>query len=148
MLEIRAVKVSEWFEQAHEVALANWQEVEAGFSGVPPALDLSVYRAMEEAGMAVAFAAFDGGVLAGYVSGFVVRHAHYAFMVGQHDFLFVLPQFRKGRLGLRLMAAFEAAAKEMGAACVLYHAKPDSVFARILQRQDARIEECVFVKEV
>ena len=73
---------------------------------------------------------------------------HYAFLVGQHDLLFVLPQFRKGRTGLRLMAAFEAAAKEKGAGCVLYHAKPDSVFARLLQRQRARIEECVFFKEV
>lgn len=148
MLEIKAVRVSEWFGQAQALAREHWQETEAGFSGVPPDLDLDVYRAMEDAGNAVAFAAFSDGLLAGYVSGFVVRHTHYAFLVGQHDLLFVLPQFRKGRTGLRLMAAFEAAAKEKGAGCVLYHAKPDSVFARLLQRQRARVEECVFFKEV
>ena len=138
MLEIKAVRVSEWFGQAQALAREHWQETEAGFSDVPPDLDLDVYRAMEDAGNAVAFAAFSDGLLAGYVSGFVVRHTHYAFLVGQHDLLFVLP----------LMAAFEAAAKEKGAGCVLYHAKPDSVFARLLQRQRARVEECVFFKEV
>ena len=148
MLEIKAVKVSEWFGQAQALAREHWQETEAGFSDVPPDLDLDVYRAMEDAGNAVAFAAFSDGLLVGYVSGFVVRHTHYAFLVGQHDLLFVLPQYRKGRLGLRLMSAFEAAVREKGARCVLYHAKPDSVFARLLQRQRARVEECVFFKEV
>nr|DAN51628.1 MAG TPA: aminoglycoside-(3)-N-acetyltransferase [Caudoviricetes sp.] len=148
MLEIKAVKVSEWFGQAQALAREHWQETEAGFSDVPPDLDLSVYRALEDAGQAVAFAAFSDGLPVGYVSGFVVRHGHYPFLVGQHDLLFVSPAFRKGRLGLRLMAAFEAAAKEKGVGCVLYHAKPDSVFARLLQRQRARVEECVFLKEV
>ena len=106
MLEIKAVKVSEWFGQAQALAREHWQETEAGFSDVPPDLDLSVYRALEDAGQAVAFAAFSDG----------------------------LP--------------VEAAAQEKGVGCVLYHAKPDSVFARLLQRQRARVEECVFLKEV
>lgn len=107
MLEIKAVKVSEWFGQAQALAREHWQETEAGFSDVPPVLDLDVYRALEDSGAAVAFAAFSDGLLVGYVSGFVVRHGHYPFLVGQHDLLFVLPQFRKGRTGLRLMAAAE-----------------------------------------
>ena len=44
MLEIKAVKVSEWFGQAQALAREHWQETEAGFSDVPPDLDLSVYR--------------------------------------------------------------------------------------------------------
>lgn len=148
MDEIVAVAVSERFDAVRDLAALHWRETEAHFSGSPPDLDLALYRAAEQAGTALAFAAFDGGRMVGYVSGFVVRHPHYGFVIGQHDLLFVHPDCRKGALGLRLMRRFEREAKDKGAAAVMYHAKPGTVFERILQRTGCMEEEVVYRKEL
>lgn len=146
MGEIVAVAVSGRFDAVRDLAALHWQETEAHFSDSPPDLDLDLYRTMEQAGAALAFAAFDGGRMVGYVSGFVVRHPHYGFVVGQHDLLFVHPDYRKGSLGLRLMRRFERGAGDRGAAAVMYHAKPGTVFERILQRMGCAEEEVVYRK--
>ena len=99
MLEIKAVRVSEWFAQAQALAREHWQETEAGFSDVPPDLDLDVYRAMEDAGNAVAFAAFFRRPVGRVCVGLCCPARALSVLVGQHDLLFVLPQFRKGSHG-------------------------------------------------
>nr|DAN64072.1 MAG TPA: acetyltransferase [Caudoviricetes sp.] len=148
MLEYRALRVSEWFGLACDLAEAHRLETERDFSAGRADLDLAAYRVLEESGAAVAFGLFSDGALVGYVSGFVVRHLHYDFVVAQHDLLFVEPRFRKGRAALRLLGLFEEEARRRGAVRILYHAKPDSVFARLLERTGARCEEFVFCKGV
>lgn len=146
-MQIRRIKVSEYFESVRDLAALHWRETESDFSVAPPELNLTMYRQVEDAGVLIALAAFDDGNMVGYVSGFVSRHPHYEMTVAQHDLLFVAPDFRKGRLGLNLMREFEREAREAGARAVFYHAKLQSQFDKLLGRLKFKAEEIVYRKD-
>lgn len=147
MLEIKRISVVDYFDSARELAAQHWQETEPGFSDCSPEINLDAYRALESAGVVIAFGAFSDGILVGYVAGYVTRHMHYLMLVGQHDMLFLHKEYRKGRIGLRLMQEFEQAAKSAGAERILWHAKPGSAFESILKRMNCKTEEVIYIKE-
>ncbi|OFV31922.1 hypothetical protein HMPREF3136_08975 [Neisseria sp. HMSC15C08] len=146
MIEIVPVKISEHFDETRRLSAMHWQETESDFSDRPPELDIKTYQILEEQGGIIAFAAIVDGEIVGYVSGFLSRHPHYDQLIAQHDLLFIHPSHRKGRAGLKLMREFEATAKAAGAKKVLYHAKPNSNFAKLLERLQFQQEEIIFQK--
>lgn len=148
MIDIRRVSVADTFDDARRLAELHWLETEQSFSAQRPELDIEAYRALESIGACIAFAAFNGGLMVGYVCGFVVRHMHYNMIVAQHDVLFLHPDYRKSILGIRLIRCFERAAIEAGAERILWHAKIGSQFERILQRMGCKPEEMIYCKEI
>ena len=73
--------------------------------------DVEAYRQMDRAGSLCIVTARAQGVLVGYIVMFIKRHLHYKdTYVATDDIHFIHPLYRKGSLGLRLIAAAE---KEM-----------------------------------
>lgn len=73
--------------------------------------NLAVYRRMDAAGSLCIVTARASGALVGYIVMMINRHLHYHdTLVATDDIHFIHPLYRKGSLGLRLIAAAE---KEM-----------------------------------
>ena len=93
----------------------------------PLDVSMDTYRRLDKAGSLRIFTARDDGVLAGYATFFVIASHHRRTMVVAHeDALYMKPEYRRGRVAMRLMKFAEDALR---ATCklVIYHcptAKP------------------------
>lgn len=148
MVEIKPIRISEVFEQARALAVEHWRETEADVSSTGPAPPLELYQVLEGGGKMLAFGAFDGDTMVGYVAGVMSQSLHYGFTYCAHDLLFVRKEHRTGSLGLRLMRRLEAAAASRGATFIAWHCKPGSTFQNILDRAGYKAEETIYRKEL
>ena len=147
MLEIRiddGMRYIDWIER--QLAEAHRMETEAAWAGEVK-LNRELYQALAQAGSLLFAGAFDYGEIVGYCSAFLSPHLHYDCLMCQHDALFLLPQYRVGRAGLRLVSAIEREAARRGAAYMAWHAKPGSSFDGILARR-GRCEDKVYLRQL
>lgn len=109
----------------------------------------AAYRALEDSGALLALIAYRDGEIVGYSINFIGPHLHYSGLRYAHnDALFVRPDLRGSRLGIRLMRETERRAAQKGARLMMWHAKPDSALERILPRMGYVVEETAFCKEL
>jgi GNAT superfamily N-acetyltransferase len=145
---IRPVTVAEL--HAHGPRLFAMHHTEVGLdvlpgtSNPPLGIDYLTFAALEAHGLLIALGLFVGDELVGYAVGPVSRHHLTDARVAAACGLFVAPEHRRRGNGLRLMDAFEQAAREQDAA-VHWHAKKGSAFERLLLARGARELETVFV---
>lgn len=147
MIEIRiddGLRHIDWIER--QLAEAHRMETEAAWAGQVK-LNCELYQAVAQAGGLLFAGAFADGEIVGYCSAFLSRHPHYDCLMCQHDALFLLPQYRVGRAGLRLVQAIEREAARRGAAYIAWHAKPGSSFEGILARRGRR-EDVVYLRQL
>src|ERR1700761_4692776 len=77
--------------------------------------DWNAYAAMEQAGQLFMMVVRVDGRMVGYHIGFVRRQLHYADSLALiTDVYFVLPEFRKGRIGVQLFKESEKELKARG----------------------------------
>ena len=142
MLDVRiddGLRHMDWIEQ--QLAETHRLETESAWAG-KVSLNRELYQAVAAAGNLLFAGAFVDGELVGYCSAFLSRHPHYDCLVCQHDALFLLPAYRVGMAGLRLVQTIER-----GAAYVAWHAKPGSSFEGILARR-CRREDVVYLRQL
>lgn len=147
MLDVRTddgLRHMDWIER--QLAETHRLETEAAWAG-KVSLNRELYRAVAAAGNLLFAGAFDMGELVGYCSAFLSRHPHYDCLMCQHDALFLLPAYRVGMAGLRLVQAIEREAARRGAAYVAWHAKPGSSFEGILARRCC-CEDVVYLRQL
>jgi GNAT superfamily N-acetyltransferase len=121
-------------------------EVETGLMQHPnPQWDL--YEALEANDATIAYAAYEGLTMVGYVIVFLTPHLHYGFIYGAHDVIYVKPEYRKSSIGLYFIRRCEDEAKKRGAKCIYWHAKPMSVFAGVMRKSKHRFDEEIYVRE-
>lgn len=106
------------------------------------------YKALEQMDGLLLLAAFQDGALVGYAVSFLVTHMHYSEMLyAQNDVLFVAPDHRASRIGIRLLRETERVAVSRGARMVMWHAKEGTALAEILPRMGYGVQDIVFSKE-
>lgn len=111
--------------------------------------NLAAYRALEECGALLALIAYLDEEIAGYSINFIGPHMHYsALRYAHNDALFVTPEQRGGRLGLKLMRETERLAREKGARMMIWHAKPNTTLEKILPRMGYGVQDVIFSKEI
>lgn len=151
MYEIREATVDDVLANPRTLALfeAHWDEVALNKQVMVLKPDTERYRAMESNGMLLILAAYAGEELVGYSVNFLVRHLHYADLnTASNDLLFVTKEHRAGRVGLQLIRATEAAAKERGAAIMLWHAKENTSLAALMPRLGYGVQDIIFSREI
>lgn len=99
-----------------------------------------VYRKLYETGILKAIGAFDGNNLVGFVSVLIAVLPKNGMVVANTESLFVLDEYRKAGLGLRLISAAEELAKDMGAIGLIVNAHPGSKLETILNRKKSYSE--------
>src|SRR2546425_11802221 len=101
----------------------HWEEI-ARFKDIPLAPDRDKYEAIEAAGCFHAFTARENGKLIGYVGFFVGPHMHYSGSVqATQDVLYVAPEHRRGRVGIRLIFFASDALRAEGVQTEQHHVK-------------------------
>jgi hypothetical protein len=126
-VNIRPISVAEMREHAGPLLRAHWDEVAKLRHLMVLDPNWELYEAVEERGNLLAMAAHDDdGRMMGYSVSFLQYHAHYAGLrYAQNDVLFVAPEARDTRLGLRLIQATEAEAVQQAMPGVLSHGAAD-----------------------
>lgn len=144
MTRIATFDPRELYDEIERLAQMNLNDV--GMN-LPCRLNRAAYDALHEAGLLACVGLFDGDALVGYAVATVLPDMHHDRTIANHDGIFIHPAYRRPRLGLRLMAALEAACKLRGASAIAWHATPDTAFARLVSRL-AKLEEFTFIKEL
>lgn len=100
--------------EIEEVAGYHWQELALDKLLFQRDLDHERYLKMEELGMMHVVTARADGKLVGYIVCFVMPHLHYksSGLVALADMYFILREYRKGGLGVRMFREMERGLKQ------------------------------------
>lgn len=106
------------------------------------------YAALEQAGALKIYTARQDGRLIGYGWFFINQHMHYAELtVAMNDVLFVHPDYRTGRTGVRLIQYCEQElSKQLQKFKLVWHAKLSNELSSILKRMGYQTEEVMMAK--
>lgn len=142
-------KVSDLIEATAQLQEDHWEEIAKNKHLMVLKPDEAKYRQLEEAGMIAAVFMYDGTRIVGYSVNFLFINLHYSdLLVGQNDLLYVAPEYRKGRAGIRLIQETERYCSERGARMMLWHAKEDSQMARLVPALGYGVQDIIFSKEI
>lgn len=149
MYAIREATVSEILANASELFAEHYDEIALNKQVMQLRPDADKYLELEANSSLFILAAYSDDDLVGYSVNFTTNHMHYTdLIVASNDLLFVSKQHRKGKVGLRLIKATEAKARDVGARLMLWHAKPDTALAELLPRLGYVVQDIVFSTEV
>jgi GNAT superfamily N-acetyltransferase len=111
--------------------------------------DLDRYRALEAAGNLIGMGLFDEDKIVGYSIFIITTALHYADLkIAQNDILYVHPDYRKTKWGLRLIKASELAMKERGIKMIMWHGKENTNFAALMPKLGYIVQDIIFSKEL
>ena len=111
--------------------------------------DIETYALLEELNRLMSLGVFDDNEnLVGYSINVLSRNLHYDLRMCQNDILYLRKDLRVGPLGLKLIRATEAHAKELGCDLMLWHAKPNTSLDKILPRVGYRTQDVMYSKEL
>lgn len=103
----------------------HWEEVESHHEQAPLAINWPAYRDLERAGVLRLLLCRSKGLLVGYSAWFVQPTLHHALSRwAVNDVLYVSPEHRKGRTGVRLIQEGERRLRELGVKAITYTVKP------------------------
>lgn len=135
-------------EEALPLFEQHYQEI-ARYHDIALAPDLEAYSAIEAAGNLRVFSVRDAGRLVGYVVFFVKHHLHYRdSLVASQDVLFLLPEYRKGMTGARLIKFADERLKAEGVQLVTQHVKTYADFGPLLERMGYEKVETTYMRRL
>lgn len=107
------------------------------------------YLQIEEAGNLIALVAKDADHVIGYSITFLMKNMHYGDLkFAQNDLLYLRPEYRKGKLGLKLMEATILCAKDHGAKLMVWHAKKNTALDALLPRLGYDVLDTLWAKRI
>lgn len=145
-VEVREISTAEVVARP-DLMQAHWDDI-CRVKQHACAPDIPRFQFLEQAGVLLMLGVFVGGELVGYSISILTRHLHYDFMLMQNDALFVLPEHRQGRVGLRLLRETERQAKDRGAVYMVWHAKPDTALDVMLPKMGYGVQDILYSKEL
>ncbi len=126
----------------------HWDEIALKEAFGPVDIDENGYRALHDCGMLHITTARDGGALIGYAVYFVMHNFHYKTRtVAESDVFFLLPEYRKGLAGVRLLREADRALSEI-ADVIVNKVKAAHDCGRIFERMGYQLAEKQFMKVV
>lgn len=127
--------------------LKHWEELALTKEAVPVAMDWQRYWMLEQENKLHAVTVREDGYLIGYHITFVGGHYHYKDTLhGMVDLYFILPQYRRGRIGIELLKFAEASLKELGVVKIITGCKLHMDHTRLLERLGYTFTDKTFMK--
>lgn len=114
----------------------------------PLAVDWEMLERATGAGLCFTLAAFDEEAVVGYSLNFLGTQYRSEVRTATNVGIYLLPEHRHGRNGLRLVERTEAEAAECGARVVTWNVRPGTPFERLLQRRGYQCAGLAYLKEV
>lgn len=127
--------------------MAHHKEVDVNNYDLELNPDWKQYYKLEEAGALRILTARDNGKLVGYFFTLVWPSLHFAQVLqATSDILYVMPEYRRGGTGAKLIKEAEKMMQDAGATRGYIVAKANTAAARMLPRQGYKLVENVFFK--
>ena len=149
LVAISDVGAIEGYELVKDLLPAHFEEV-ARFkeiSVIKP--DLPRYAAADFENRFIGLVAHIGTEIVGYSANFLTHNLHYMELsVCQNDVLYVLPAYRKGRVGLSLIRGTVRRAQLRGIRLMAWHSKPDTPLNKLLPRLGYEILDVIWAKRI
>lgn len=149
--DVREITLDEVIEKSQSMFLDHMDETEPEFieSGLKLNPDYDTYYALHKAGALFVLGVFFEDKLVGYSISICSVHLHYKdIYICANDLLYIDPEFRRSKLGLRLIIETELTAKKRGASQMIWSAKPSSTLARLMESKGYRLHDLIFLKEM
>jgi GNAT superfamily N-acetyltransferase len=134
--------------QIEEIAGFHWEELALDQLLFERDLDHERYFALENAGMMHVVTARDDFRLVGYVICFVMPHIHYksSGLTALADMYFILREYRKGGLGVRMFREMERGLKERGVIRAHMSCKTHESHQQLFERMGWKLTDLTFSK--
>jgi GNAT superfamily N-acetyltransferase len=134
MLTFRTETLSQAKADGEPLLRRHWQEI-AHYQDIPYAPMWDRYEMLEASGMLRIYTARLDGQLVGYCVFTVMFNIHYgSSLEANEDVLFLAPEQRKGRVGIRLIKFADELLRSEGVQVVRRHVKLAHDFGAIYQR--------------
>lgn len=123
-VEFAVEKLVDFLPDVLALAPHHYEEVGVKRPGVHLDIDWKRYLELDDSGMLLCVTARSGGVLVGYHTYLVHRPLRYRMsMFAESDVYFLLPEYRGGMNGMRLLTFGERPLKDMGVQIVIIRSK-------------------------
>src|SRR5258706_43857 len=112
MLTFRLMDLESFYNQVHELSAAHFQEASSYNGELDLDMDWETYARYYNAGVLKIVSAWHGKEFVGYA--FVIKVPvllHKSVLMGMVQFIYLKPEYRKGRNGLKLIRYAENVAK-------------------------------------
>lgn len=144
---ISKVPIGDVLDAPEFPALIAQYAAESAVEGMPPVdVKMETYRLLELTGQLHTFWAEHAGEMVGFITVAVQASLHFGAPLAVTESFFVAEGHRKGGTGLKLLAAAEGIAKQLGAPGLFVCAPNASRLIEVLPRRGYRQTNAVFFK--
>ena len=125
----------------------HWEEIAINKDAIKLSIDYAQYDQLDRSGALQVIAARNEGKIIGYWLGIIRPHLHYSTsLTAFTDVYFILPEFRKGRTGIRLFQFVEKTLKARGVQKVFTATKKHKDLSRMFEFMGYVETEMVYTK--
>ena len=125
----------------------HYDEIALHKEVIPLDPDWNRYDLLDAVGDLVCITARDDGKMIGYSVFILTNHLHYkSTRMASNDVLFLHPDYRKGRIGIRLIEHSERHLRTLDVKKIVWHIKRANDFTPILHRMGYLDEEVIVGK--
>lgn len=114
----------------------------------PLSIDSPVYLTAQANGKLVVLTVRVNGWISGYYINFLMRHLHYDRMFGMMDVFYLIPEMRRGTLGIRLFQEMEKEMKARGAEYLMGNARLDNGTAKVFEHLGWEAKRTTYMKKI
>lgn len=107
-------RIADILEELKPIHAAHWQETERYRHGIALNPDYQYMINAERSGRFMLFTVRSEGELVGNCMMYLSKSTHTQRWVAEEDTIFILPEYRQGRLGVRLIRYVEDVLRNMG----------------------------------
>lgn len=125
----------------------HWQEIAIDREAIPLKVDYDQYDALDAIGALHVLVARSAGKIVGYWLGIIRPHLHYADSLSAFtDIYYILPEYRKGRVGINLFKEAEKTLRARGVQKVFTGTKVHLDMGRVFEHLGYRKTEVLYTK--
>lgn len=149
MIRYQEEKYEDILDEILELYPLHYNEVAMDKEHVPLDPDIGQYLHLEEVGVLHILTVRDGDRLIGYHKAFVVPHIHFkSTLVAYTDLYFLLPEYRKGYIGINFFRILEGKLKDLGVQKIYTMTKVHKDNSALFKRLDYTLAEYAYTKYI
>lgn len=141
-------KWAPFVEDAKHVFPIHYEELSLEKGRIPLGMDFAKYQEIEDRNQLHVLVAREAGKVIGYYIAILVIHPHYkdAGLMSTTDMFYILPEHRKGSIGIQLIAKAEETLRERGVVKAYLGTKIKQDHTKILEWLGWTATDKVFTK--
>lgn len=148
MITFQVESLEQWYADLGPLVNPHWSELTLDQDLCIPELDIERARQADAQGVVLIVTVRDSGKLVGYWVGLLLTHLHYrnAGLMCHTDMYFLLPEYRKGGTGAKMLAFVETEIRKRGVVKAYISCKVHQDHTELFEAMGWRMSDHVFIK--